>query len=167
MLPRVLKNFNVFVEGIGYAGRIKECELPEVSVKTDDYRAGGMDGEKKIDMGTEAMSSKLTFAEYIAEVLLRTALSDTEATRVTLRGAIRRNAEDAVSVVVEMHGSFDKATMGSWKSGEIADYEVEMNVSYYKLQIDGKRMFEIDVDNCIRIVGDNDVMDSIRAAIGI
>ncbi|MBH0619655.1 phage major tail tube protein, partial [Salmonella enterica] len=39
MLPRVLKNFNVFVEGIGYAGRAKECEPPEVEVSTDDYRA--------------------------------------------------------------------------------------------------------------------------------
>lgn len=167
MLPRVLKNFNAFVEGIGYAGRIKECEPPEVEVSTDDYRGGGMDGKKKIDMGTEAMSCKMTFGEYIPEVLKRTALSDTEGTRVILKGAIRRNAEDAVSVVIEVHGSFDKATLNSWKSGEAADYEAEMNVGYYKLTIGGDRIWEIDVDNCVRVVGDNDVLASIRAAIGI
>lgn len=167
MLPRVLKNMNIFVEGIGYAGRIKECEPPEVKVKLEKYRAGGMDGEKEIDMGTESMKAKMQFAEYIPEVLTRTALSDTEGTRVTMRGAIRRNAEDAIAVVIELHGSFDSATLGKWKSGEAADHEVEMSVGYYKATIDGKRIFEIDVDNCVRFVGDTDVLATIRAAIGM
>ncbi len=43
MLPKILKNFNAFVDGRGYAGRIDEISLPKLSIKTEEHRAGGMD----------------------------------------------------------------------------------------------------------------------------
>lgn len=167
MLPRVLKNFNVFVEGQGYAGRVSEFEPPTIKIKTDNYRGGGMDGEKAVDMGMDLLTAKMTFTEFMPFVMKRVALSHTELTRVQLRGAIRRNNEDAVAVVVDLHGSFDESSMSKWKSGDRADHEVTMNVGYYKVTIGGDRIYEIDVDNCIRIIGDTDVLESIRVAIGI
>ena len=41
--PRVLKNMNLFVDGRGYAGRVDEIELPKLTLKTEEHRAGGMD----------------------------------------------------------------------------------------------------------------------------
>jgi len=46
MLPKILKNFNVFVDGRGYAGKIDEITLPKLTIKTEEYRAGGMGMEK-------------------------------------------------------------------------------------------------------------------------
>ena len=167
MLPRVLKNFQAFVEGIGYAGKVPELECPEIKVKTEKYRAGGMDGEKEIDMGIDSMKAKMQFAEMIPAVMKRVALSDTEGTQVIFKGSIRVNAEDSVPVKVELHGSFDSITLGKWKSGEKADTDIEMNVGYYKLEIGGVRIYEIDVDNMVRIIGDTDVMSTIRRDIGL
>lgn len=167
MLPRVLKNFNVFVEGVGYAGRVAEIELPAFKVKGEEIRNGGMEAPKSIDMGIELLTAKLTFDEYLPELMTRVGLGDTEGTRVQFRGAIQRNNEDAIPVVVDMHGSFDEEEMGSWKSGDKAQNQITMNLGYYKLMIDGNRIREIDVDNLIRYVGDTDVMESIRAAIGV
>jgi P2 family phage contractile tail tube protein len=31
MLPQILKNFNLYVDGRGYAGRIEELTLPNVN----------------------------------------------------------------------------------------------------------------------------------------
>ena len=39
MLPKILKNFNVFVDGRGYAGKIDEITLPKLTIKTEEYRA--------------------------------------------------------------------------------------------------------------------------------
>ncbi len=50
MLPKILKNFNVFVDGRGYAGRIDEISLPKLAIKTEEYRAGGMDIPVSIDI---------------------------------------------------------------------------------------------------------------------
>ena len=39
-LPRVLKNMNLFVDGRGYAGRVDEIQLPKLTLKTEEHRAG-------------------------------------------------------------------------------------------------------------------------------
>lgn len=167
MVPRVLRNFNAFVNGIGYAGRINEVELPEVSIKQEEHRGGGMDAPRQIDMGMEAMTAKLTFAEYIREVLSTFGSLDSNATRITFRGAIQRDAETPVPVVCELGGSVSKSTMGTWKAGDAATHEVEMSVNYYKLTIGADEVYEIDVDNMIRRVNGEDRLAGIRAAIGM
>ena len=42
MLPKILKNFNVFVDGLGYAGRVEEITLPKLTIKTEEYQGAGM-----------------------------------------------------------------------------------------------------------------------------
>ena len=51
MIVDILRNVNLFVDGRGYAGRIDECIPPKLTVKTEDFRAGGMDGTVEIDQG--------------------------------------------------------------------------------------------------------------------
>lgn len=167
MIPRVLRNFNAFVNGVGYAGRISEAELPELSVKTDEYRGGGQDIGAEIDLGMEPMSATLKFGEYIADVLKTFGKMDGLATRITLKGAIQRDGETAVPVVAELHGGVKKSSLGSWKPGEGAEHEMEMSVRYYKLTIANDLIYEIDVDNMVRNIGGTDELASIRAAIGL
>lgn len=167
MIPRVLRNFNLFVNGIGYAGRVTEAELPELAFKTEEHRGGGMDGVAEIDMGQEAMEAKLTFAEYIPEILKSVGRLNGVATRIQLRGALQRDGETAVACVVELHGGFKTSTMGTWKAGDLATHEVSMACRYYRLTIGGELQHEIDVDNMIRNIGGVDELESIRNAIGL
>ena len=62
-LPRVLKNMNLFVDGRGYAGRIDEIQLPKLTLKTEEHRAGGMDLPVEIDLGMEKLEAELTIAD--------------------------------------------------------------------------------------------------------
>ena len=39
----IRKNFSLFVDGRGYAGNTDEANMPELSLQTEEYRAGGMD----------------------------------------------------------------------------------------------------------------------------
>jgi len=55
MLPQILKNFNVFANGVSYAGRAEEVSLPKLTVKTEEFRGGGMDAPVELDMGMEKM----------------------------------------------------------------------------------------------------------------
>jgi len=167
MLPRVLRNFNLFVNGIGYAGRVTEAELPELSVKTEEHRGGGMDGVAEIDLGMEALGAKLTFAEYVPDILKSFGKLDGNAVRIQLRGALQRDGEPAIACIVDLHGGFKKNGMGSWKAGDLATNEVEMSVRYYKLSIGGEDLIEVDVDNMRRVIGGVDELASIRAAIGL
>jgi len=167
MIPSVLRNFNAFVNGVGYAGRVTEAELPELKIKTEEHRAGGMDAPIDIDLGMEGMTAKLTFAEYTPEILGLFGKMDGNSARIQLRGALQRDGETAKACIVDLHGGFKSANMGSWKAGDLATSEHEMSVRYYKLRIADEDIIEIDIDNMIRKIRGIDELASIRDAIGM
>lgn len=168
MLPRILKNFNAFVNGKGLAGVIDELELPEVSVKTDDFRAGGMDSEVEIDMGTEKMSAKFKLADPDPDVLSLVGLTRGNSARLIAKGSYVRDNDGArVAVVAELVGRVKKGGVGQWKSGDKAEGDYEMSVDYYKLTVGGREIHEIDVPNMKRIIGGVDQLAGIRADIGL
>lgn len=162
--PRILKNFQAFINGTGLAGLVDEAELPEVEIKTEEHRAGGMDGSYEVDMGQEAMSMKLTTAEPLPEVI--TALM--AGTRIQLRGSFVRDVDGSrVAVLCEIGGRPKKLSDGSWKAGDKAQHEVEIAVDYYRRVQGGVELFEIDVVNMVRKVGGVDQLAGIRADIGL
>lgn len=163
-IPRILKNWNLFVNGIGYAGLCDEAELPEIKIKTEEHRAGGMDGSYEIDMGMETMTAKLTFAEYIADILRKVGVD----CRFQLRGALRRDSDgQVVPVIVEIGGKFKSFTPGTWKAGDKATAEHEVAVDYLRWNQGGEDLIEIDVVNMIRKIGGVDQLSAIRVAIGV
>jgi len=166
MIPKILKNFNAFVDGRGYAGRVDEITLPKLTVKTDEHRAGGMDVPVEIDMGMEKLEADLTFAEYDAELFRLFGLVDGNSVSVTLRGAMQAGGE-AEPIVVTLRGSFRELDSGNWKAGDKATLKCMMAIRYYRFNISGVDVIEIDAENMIRIIGGVDQMASIRQAIGI
>ena len=52
----VRKNFNLFVDGKGFAGQIEEFTPPKLTLKTEEFRAAGMDAPIELTMGLEARS---------------------------------------------------------------------------------------------------------------
>ncbi|HYG06274.1 MAG TPA: phage major tail tube protein, partial [Stenotrophomonas sp.] len=52
-LPKKLKFFNVFGDGISWLGQAIEVKLPVLSRKMEEYRAGGMNGPIDLDFGNE------------------------------------------------------------------------------------------------------------------
>lgn len=165
MLPRVLMNFGVFIDGRGYLGRADEVQLPKLAVKTEEFRAGGMDSPVELDMGTEKLECKITLAEYDREAAKLFGLFNA-GTPVTLRGAIQRQGEAAVPVVVRLIGGVKENDKGNWKAGERGSMALTFALHSYTEEIDGEETIHIDSINCIRRVGGVDQLESIRAAIG-
>lgn len=57
--------------------------------------------------------------------------------------------------------------MGTWKAGDLANLEMEGAIRYYKLTIGDTVVYQIDIDNMIRIINGVDQLASIRSAIGM
>jgi len=164
MIPHVLKNWNCFINGVGYAGLCDEAELPEIALKMEEHRAGGMDGAFEIDMGQEVMSSKLTFATYPPEVLAALA----RGVRIQLRGVLKRDTDNSViPVIVEIGGRPKKWTPGSWKAGDKATSEHEIAVDYFRWNQAGVDLMEVDVVNMKRVIGGVDQLADERAILSI
>lgn len=167
MLPRTLRNFSLFVEGIGYGGRCTELTLPSLNITTEEYRAGGIDAPVEIDMGQEAMVASFVVAEYEPEIMNLVGLYDQDGTTITARGALQRNGnEDAVPITAVMTGGIKSFDPGSFEAGALTEATFEMAVRTYTLTIGGDEVYNIDAINMTRVINGTDQLQSIRAAIG-
>lgn len=167
MIPRTLKNFTLFLDGQPLSGRVEEIELPKIKNKTEEHRAGGMDVPITIDMGMEKLEAKFTLAEYDPAQLRLFGQSENGDVPMVARGAIQRGNEAAVAVIVTMRGRFTEIDMGNWKAGDKTKLTLMVNPNYYKLQIGGVTIYEIDPENMVRAIGGFDQLDSQRIALGM
>lgn len=165
-LPKKLKNYTCYVDGIGYAGRVAELEPPKLTLKTEEFRGGGMDFPVDMDMGMEKLEATLTFAEYLADLFAQLGLVNGQLTAVTLRGAIQEKG-DAEEVIISLRGMFKEMDPGSWKAGDDSTLKAVINAHYYKLTIGGKEIVEIDSESMVRIINGTDQLASHRKALGL
>jgi len=166
-IPRVLKNFSLFVDGRGLAGQVSMLTLPKLTTKMEEYRGGGMDIPAEIDLGMEKLETSFELFEYEPDMLSLYGLADGAATQLTARGALRRDGEAAVPMIVNMTGVVKELDHGDWKSGDTSSVKFNLALRYYKETVGGRVVHEIDVVNMIRKINGVDQLATIRTAIGV
>lgn len=172
MLPKILKNFNAYVDGRGYAGRIDEITLPKLTIKTEEYQGAGMSAPVEIDLGMEKLEMELTFSEYDKELFKLFGLTNGSEFALTIRGALQGTGILAQnggtsSLVINVRGYFKDMDFDSWKPAEKATLKVSVACNYYKLTMDGVELIEIDPVNMIRNVNGVDQLTEIRQVLQI
>ena len=166
-IPRILKNFSLFVDGRGQAGVVSSLTLPKLTTKMEEFRGGGMDAPVELDMGMDKLETSFELLEYDPNILSLYGLADGAATQVTARGALRRDGEAAVAMIVNMTGVVKELDPGDWKSGDQTSAKFSMALRYLKITIGGRVVTEIDKVNMIRKINGIDQLESIRTAIGV
>jgi P2 family phage contractile tail tube protein len=166
MILKVLKNFALFVDGRGYAGRCDEVTPPKLTLKTEEHRAGGMDAPIELDMGMEKLELQGTLAEYSAEVIKLFGLTTDAVKQLTLRGAIEGD-DGVVPVVINLRGAWKELDPGTWKTAGKMPLKFSVGCRYYKMTIDNDELIEIDIENMVRKIGGTDQLAAQRDALGI
>lgn len=167
MIPQTLYNFNLFVDGTSYAGVASQLTLPKLKVKTEDYRAGGMDAPLKMDMGLEPLEASFSMTGVAPDILSHFGLSDQNKFNGAFRGAFRDQQGKVSAMVATFRGLLQEIDMGDWKAGDKAETKYNVACSYYKLEVDGKVIFEIDPLAGVRKVNGTDQLEAVRAALAI
>ncbi|MCP9785399.1 phage major tail tube protein [Cyanobium sp. N5-Cardenillas] len=163
-LPRIPKNLNLFVDGFGKAGWIDTLNYPNLALVTAEHRAGGMDAAVDYDMGMEKLDLGFVLSdpdEQVFSVLGRPGI------RYIARSAIQRPEEPAEALIVTMTGMLKQANMGEQTPGEKQTIDLMANLTYYKLQVNGEVVVEIDIPNMVRNIGGEDQLAAQRAALGL
>lgn len=167
MIPQTLTNFNLFVDGKGFAGLATQVTLPKLKVKADTHRAGGMDVGVKLDLGMEEMEGSFTLSGISADALKFFGLADQTAFAGVFRGAFRDQKGQVVAAIVTFRGALHEVDMGDWKPGEKSENKFTVDLAYYKLEIDGAAMYEIDAVGMKRVINGTDQLEAVRTAIGM
>lgn len=163
----VLNNFNLFVDGRGYAGQVEEYNAPVLTVKTEDFRGGGMDTSEALDMGLEKLECDFSLVAYDRDVLALFGFVPGAEVPVTIRGALQSVDGSVKSVTHTLRGKIRSLDSGTWKPGDKPSLTVTMDLHYYRLQHDGVVTHEIDVRNMIRTINGTDQLAEQRRAMGI
>ena len=167
MIPQVLSNTNLFVDGISFSGDVPSLTLPKMTLKTEGHRGGGMAGEIEMDMGLEKMEANWTTTGVRRESLKYFGLSDQTGCNAVFRGSFKGLKGQITPVIATLRGLLKEVDMGDWKPGDKAEIKHAMAVHYYKLEIDGRVMYEIDMVNCVRVIDGVDQLAAERNAIGL
>lgn len=167
MIPEVLSNTNLFVDGVSFAGDVPSLTLPKLAVKTETYRGGGMAGEIEMDMGLEKLEAGWTTNGVRRESLKFFGLGDRTAANVVFRGAFKGLKGAVSAVAVTMRGGIKELDQGDWKAGEKAEIKHSMSLVYYKLEVGGRVVHEIDMVNNVRVIDGVDQLAAERAALGM
>lgn len=167
-LPRKLKNFNVFLNGVSQIGTANEVALTKLTRKLEEFRAAGMNGPVSADLGMEKMEIEHTYGGFMREVYAQWGATRVDGILLRFAGAYQRDDTgdvDAVEIVVR--GRHSEIDAGNAKAGDDTTFKVTSQLSYYKLVINGATVVEIDLLNMIEIIDGVDMLAAHRAAIGL
>lgn len=164
--PKTLKNFLLYVDGVGYGGKIVEGTPPKLTIKTEEYGAGGLAAPIAIDTGVvEKLEFEATVGEYNPTLM---SLLGVDNKGFTLRGAQAEGGESAEAVVYTMRGRMDEIDAGGWKHAQgKTECKIKFALVYLKVTIGGTTVVEIDPLGMIRAIGGTDQMASIRDALNL
>lgn len=166
-LPRKLKAMALFVDGQHYAGECTEVTPPTLERETEDYRAGGMNGPVKLDMGGSELTMTLKMAGHVAAMVAQFGGS-LSGTQLRLVQAVQADDAEAVQgVELVARGRMTKFDPGTAKVGDLTEHEYEFALTYIKWVDNGTTQVEVDYVNMIENVGGVDRMAQTRAVLGI
>lgn len=165
-IPETLVNFNLSVDGKGYAGIVQSATTPKLVLKVEEYRAGGMDAPIDIDQGMEKLDVSFDLNGWQKDTLVFFGLANGSAFNGVLRGAFRDTGGIVKALVITVRGLLKSVDPGDWAAGDKGMTKFDVNCRYYKAEVDGQVLYEIDPIAGIRIINGVDQLVAVRAALG-
>lgn len=163
----IRKNFNLFVDGRGYAGQVDEFNAPKLTLQTEEFRAGGMDMPVDVTMGMEKLTCDFSLKAYDRDVLANFGVMEGTSIPLVAREALESFDGTVTQVVHTMRGKITELDPGTSKPGEIPLLKLTLSLTYYKMQHGDRVVHEIDAENMIRIINGVDALAAIRGALGM
>ncbi|AJP51152.1 phage major tail tube protein [Pseudomonas simiae] len=167
MVPQTLYNMNAHIDGVSFAGDITSVTLPKMTLKTEEHRAGGMDAPVEMDQGMEKLEASFAGKGVRPEAMKFYGLADQTAFNAVFRGSFKGQRGATTAVVATLRGMLKEIDSGDWKAGETGEFKYAVAVSYYKLEVAGRLMYEIDPVNCVRVINGVDQLASVRRDLGL
>jgi len=167
MIPETLANMNLFADGVSFQGDVPSLTLPKLTLKTEEHRAGGMDVPVELDMGMEKQEAGFTTTGVRRESLKFFGLADGTSFNGVFRGAFKGLKGKVTPVIVTLRGLLKEIDMGDWKAGDKAEIKHNVALTYYKLEVDGRLIYEIDALGMKRVINGVDQLAAQRSALGL
>lgn len=167
-MPRVLKNFTVFINGSHEGTVVKSVTLPVLERKMEEVRTGPMLGPVKVPLGLNAMSMEITAAEENVAALSAWASTSHSGTIWRFASAHSSDsAEDTQAIGILARGKMSKVDFGSAEAGNLKESKYTLELSLYSRLVNGLEQIYIDMINGIERVNGVNISAPYIAALGL
>lgn len=144
-LPRfLLRNCMLWVDRTSKLGQIADITLPVPKVKTEEMRNAGMVKPREVNLGYEMIETGFKMPGMDPQVLKLFGLRPGVETPLQITGALVDETGETHSAVATVRGFMKEANGGTWKPGDVSENDYTFAVNYYKLEIDGEAVIEMD-----------------------
>lgn len=144
-LPRgILRDCMLWADRESKLGQIGDMTLPVIEAKRETMRNGGMIKERNVHLGYNALELGFKMPGLDPQVLKLHGIRIGIEHPFQITGALVDEDGTTHSVVVSIRAKLNKVDHGTWKPGDLAENDFGVDVNYYKLEIDGEEIYEID-----------------------
>jgi uncharacterized protein len=159
-VPSVLRGQEVFIEGVGFIGKLMKAEMPKLDFDSVEHTAGGM--TRSVDTGLlKAMEFKVEISDYDPLIFDTVAKRFGETTHLAVKKYIV-NGESKKGASIRVAGNIKTQEFSNPDVGKEETITLTMAVSQYVLEVDGEEMYNIDTDNYILKINGNDLLSDLR-----
>ncbi len=169
MIPAVIKDGNLFVEGRGFAGKFKSLKPPKIAIATEEFNSGGMVAPMDIDMGLEKLEASFVLHEWTKEVLIQFGVVNHAGVGFRAAYAAERDdaSEELQAINMVMRGRIKELDFPDFERGKEQPLNVGLTLTYFRYEVDGQPLIEIDTVNMVYKVNGVDRYAARRDAIGV
>lgn len=144
-LPRmILRDCLLYANRVNLLGQIGDITLPIPDTKTEEMRNGGMIKPRKVSMGFNSLELGFKMPGLDPDTMKLLGLKPGVDTPFMVTGAAVDEDGTTHSAVATIRGKLRKADPGNWKPGDLPENDYMVDVNYYKLEIDGAEIYEMD-----------------------
>jgi len=163
-LPRLLKNFNIYLDGDSYAGRCDSVTLPNITAVVESHRAGGMNGSVEVELGLELMTMQLVISDFDPKLVAHFNQANLP---ITLRGSVQAQHQKAEPVIINARGLHKGLEFAQWQGGSKTTQTIDLSLHYFRYRQKDVEYAEIDLLNMVQKIGGIDQLTDDRSNMGL
>lgn len=164
-----ITNANIYEGNNSLIGKVSELTLPQLEQEMTEQNLLGLYGQLELPSGLQSMEASMTFNSMYDEILdsfanpTRTRLLHVRTSRETWTA---NGLEEEVPVVIFLQASCKNYPLGGFSPRENVELELNLNVTFLKVLINGVERLEVDVMNNIYKVNGEDILSRFRSNLG-
>ena len=144
-MPRyILRNCTIFVDRVSKIGQASEITLPVPTEKMEELRNAGMVMPIDIPMGYEKIEAGFKMSGFDPQVIKLFGLAVGTEKEFMATGALVHEDGTVANATAYIRGRLMKHDPGSWTPGEMAENDYGIAIRYYKLEVAGETIVEMD-----------------------
>jgi uncharacterized protein len=163
----ILQDFTVWIGDSGKIGEAPNFQPPEINIAVEEFRGGGMDGTVEIPFGVEKIEFDFELHTWDAEIWTKLGYGPGSLdVPIKFYGYLLTPNGVEKGVKIFTRSLVKSIKTGKVEAGKKTSMTVNCAANYYRHEVNGQTLTEIDVFNKVTIIGGVDKSARARGILG-